>query len=269
MSVSFSNQPPPIQFLLLSDIKQMKRSSSRSPPSVNPNPLNTNRFKKYQNSFVISELALSAKDYIEKINAQKQLIDFCQEKQFTSEKKPPFILRKSLSPIQRLSSITRQSKISIVSNKIKKNEPKTKRSLKEDELKEITYNNYILMEDFASQPEIVLEYLLGKVEKSEKVKNIEKKWIQALTKDERGPLLYHETAHIYGWDTKYISPHRIKADMKTIYGEKAHDRRLKPGEEASVMEEILKYLERCENEPKNLQISMNSKNKEMFLVFII
>lgn len=264
MSVNFSDQTSPIQLLFISDIKQMKENPIRSPSSGHHNPKNINRFKKYENSFVMSELAFSAKDYIEKLNSEKQLIDLFHEKQ--AQAPPPSNFRKSLSPIQRLSSITRKSRISIVSNKTKKNDPKI--VLKEDELKENTYNNYILLENFASQPEIVLEYLLGKTEKNEKEKKIEKKWIQALTKDERGSL-YHETAHIYGWDTKYLSPQKIKNDIDAIYGKKSDNRRLKPGEEASVMEEIRKYLERCEKEPKGLQLSINSKKKWKLLCFIV
>jgi hypothetical protein len=155
-----------------------------------------------------SELAISAKDYIDEV----------RKKEETELKKVEFIFQNKfrLFPSineKRRSLVPKKSRISQIFSRKPSPYPTDNLKSIEDIIynmnEDSLYDTVVLCDNTAEQGDMVWRYLSGR-EDSPETKDIYKDWVQGLTKEERGPNLYHQTIKIYGWHPRIISKQKLE-----------------------------------------------------------
>lgn len=255
----------PTKYLHLCELNQMKQTPNNSDRKENfMTP------QKFPYSSMMCELAFSAKKFVEEQKDSNLKRQSMEEKEIDEwarkyDNEEPNQNKKRFS--------TRKSRMSM--SPMNKNNANLLREVSPKENLEVSgfcdkdLDKYILEENISRQSDVILEYLYGDDHiRSKKQEEIYREWVKALSKEERGQKLYYETIHIYGWHPKMISVNKIERDMEILYG-KGYTRRMKPGEEATVIEGIRAFLNRCKEKPTLIQNSTSSQNSKLIVNIFI
>lgn len=161
------------------------------------------------------ELAISAKDFISILRMKEEIKNKEIEKALINNKKySEFNKKRSYLP--------KKSRVSqLIPKKFETIHPPSRNSSFSNDSSTIyrendQYSNIILFDNTSEQSEIVWRYLNNNEIESPEIKSIKTNWVQGLTKEERGPELYHKTIKIYGWHPRILSLQKLENVLKTI-----------------------------------------------------
>ena len=229
MSVTFQGIKQPQnspKFLHISQINKLFSSPNQQKRSVSPfstpqsHPSTRRPYSQHKNSTSkdqyipnYSELALSAKGYVDELRRREENelneIDNIYRNKFQTfpsihDKKKSYVSKKS-----RVSQILSRKPSPFLP--FENSEQEISINYSENNV----YDSLILFDNSAEQGDIVWRYLTGR-EESPETKDIHKEWVQGLTKEERGTDLYHKTMKIYGWRPRILSKQKLE-NVRTFY----------------------------------------------------
>lgn len=113
---------------------------------------------------------------------------------------------------------------------------------------------FYLLENYSEQPNVIMKYLMEKDPNSGYVsrgeKDILKGWIMCLNREDRMEV---EKERTWFPNPRNIELRHITSGLNEIYGTGAK-RRLRPGEEASLIESIERFLAECTRTPGQISL---------------
>lgn len=161
------------------------------------------------------ELAISAKDFISTLRLKEEIKNKEIDQALIKNKRySEFNKKKSYLP--------KKSRISqLIPRKFEVIHPPSRNSSFSNDSSTIyrendQYSNIVLFDNTAEQSEIVWKYLNNNQIESPEIKAIKTNWVQGLTKEERGPELYHKTIKIYGWHPRILSLQKLENVLKKL-----------------------------------------------------